>query len=109
MEMVVFLRNDEQDDEMHWSMVESFEFDAFFGAAENGDDILDAVGKRVRNCNTGADPCADLGFARFKGTEDLVVAGFWDISAFGEQIHKFDDGRPMLGRIHIQKDVIRIE
>ena len=107
--MVVFPRNDEQDDEMHGSMIESFKFDALFGATENGDDILYAVGKRVRNCNTGADPCADLSFALFEGTEDLVVAGFWDISAFGEEIHKFDDGRPVLGRIHIQEDVIRIE
>ncbi len=109
MEMVIFPRDDEQNDEMHRSVVEGFEVDSSFGSAEDRDDIFKGIGEGMGDRHAGTDAGADLGFALFQGFEDVLVAVLWNVSALGKKVHQFNDGGPMLGRFHIQKDVINIE
>ena len=76
------------------------EVDAGGGAAEDGGDFLDIVGKSVGNGDAATDAGAALFFAIMQGRENGFAPGIRIGADRDESIDKFDDGRPVLCGVH---------
>lgn len=103
MGLELILGHDEKNDEPDGGVVEGFELDAVGGAAEGGDNGVDAVGGGMRNGNAETDAGAHrLLPGAESGEHGLLVFGL-DFVLGNQEFDQFHDGAPPFGGFHIGK------
>ena len=109
MKLVVFARNNEEQDMMHGRVVDSLEIDALDGASENSDNIFELIRKGVRNGDARSNAGADLLLAGVEGVQYVLIMALGQMAAVNQVIDQLDDCRPTLGLLHVEDDTVRVQ
>ncbi len=100
------LRHEKKHHEIHRLIIQRIEIDAFAGAAESADDLVDQVGRGVWDANTKADPGAHGGFALLdNGGNGVLVLGF-NLASGDEIVDELIDCLPPIGGPQISQDLL---
>lgn len=87
MELIVFLRDEKQNDKVNRCLVECLEIDAVDRAAEDGGDVIDFIKESMRDGDSGADAGADEILARLECGECGLMVPLGQELSFHQTIY----------------------
>ena len=103
------LWHQKQHDQVDGLIVQRIKIDALLGSAKRTHNLVDEIGRRVRNADTKPDTSAHRGFALLDHRGDGVEIFALDFARRDEVVDKLVDGFPAVVRVHAGNNLLGAE